>query len=161
MGDQINQMRRVAHELVQKHHRTPTQEELAEAMELPLARIEELIRAAAQPLSLEQPLESEDDRELGDTLPDDDGPLPEEETTLSTLKEDVQEALNDLPPRERRTLQLRHGLIDGEVHTLEEVGRQLGVTRERARQLEAQALRRLRHPSYRRQLIDYLREPVG
>ncbi len=161
IGDQINQMHRAAHELLQDLHRPPTQEELAKAMDLPLAQIEELVRAGSQPLSLEQPLESDDDRELGDTLPDDDGPNPEEETASSFLREHVQEALEDLPPRERRTLQLRHGLIDGEIHTLEDVGRQLGVTRERARQLEAQGLRRLRHPNYRRKLMGYLRESSG
>jgi RNA polymerase primary sigma factor len=159
VSDQINRMRRLSHEMVMELHREPNPEELAEAMELPLSQVEELVRAANQPISLEQTIEEEGERELGETLPDEEGPDPEEELALSTLRKHMREALEQLPPRERRTLELRHGLVDGRVYTLEEVGQQLGVTRERARQLEAQAFRRLRHPSHRRRLLGYLRDP--
>ena len=142
-------------------HREPNPEELAEAMQLPLSQVDELLRAANQPISLEQTVEEDGERELGETLPDEEGPDPEEELALSSLKKHLHEALEELPPRERRTLELRHGLTDGRIYTLEEVGHQLGVTRERARQLEAQAFRRLRHPSHRHRLLGYLREPEG
>src|SRR3990170_4231150 len=159
VSDQINRMRRLSHEMVMELHREPSPEELAKAMQLPLSQVDELLRAANQPISLEQTVEEDGERELGETLPDEEGPDPEEELALSSLKKHIREALEDLPPRERRTLELRHGLTDGRIYTLEEVGQQLGVTRERARQLEAQAFRRLRHPSHRRRLLGYLREP--
>ncbi len=158
VSDQINRMRRMSHDLVMDLHREPTPAELAEAMELPVSNVEDLLRAAHQPISLEQTIEEEGERELGETLPDEDGPDPEEELAIASLQQHVREALEDLPPRERRAVEMRHGLTDGRVYTLEEVGKQLGVTRERARQLEAQAFRRLRHPSYRKQLLGYLRE---
>ena len=161
VSDQISRMRRLSHEMVMQLHREPNPEELAEAMQLPLSQLDELLRAANQPISLEQTVEEDGERELGETLPDEEGPDPEEELALSSLKKHLHEALEELPPRERRTLELRHGLTDGRIYTLEEVGHQLGVTRERARQLEAQAFRRLRHPSHRRRLLGYLREPEG
>jgi RNA polymerase primary sigma factor len=158
VSDQINRMRRLSHEMVMELRREPTPEELAEAMQLPLEQVEELLSASNQPVSLEQTVEEEGERELGETLPDEEGPDPEEELAQSSLKKHLREALEGLPPRERRTVELRHGLTDGRIYTLEEVGQQLGVTRERARQLEAQAFRRLRHPSHRRRLLGYLRE---
>jgi len=158
VSDQINRMRRLSHEMVMELRREPTPKELAQAMQLPVEQVEELLRASNQPVSLEQTVEEEGERELGETLPDEEGPDPEEELAQSSLKAQLREALEGLPPRERRTVELRHGLTDGRIYTLEEVGQQLGVTRERARQLEAQAFRRLRHPSHRRRLLGYLRE---
>ncbi len=155
MGEQITKLRHAATQLTQTLGRDPTLEELAERLEVPVARVEELIRAMEQPLSLEKPMDEENDRELGDLIPDADGPDPETWTLETLLGDDLRTALDELPPRERTTLELRYGLKNGKTHTLEAIGNQLGVTRERARQLEAQALRRLRHPSQRGRLLGY------
>jgi len=155
MGEQITKLRHTALRLTQELGRDPTVEELADEIEETPARVEELLRAMEQPMSLEMPMDEQHDRELGDLLPDEEGQDPEESVHDSLLEEDLSEALDELPDRERRALELRYGLVDGKNRTLEAIGQELGVTRERARQLEAQALRRLRHPSQRSKLIDY------
>jgi RNA polymerase primary sigma factor len=158
MGDQINKLLRTSHRLTQEYGRAPTSEELAEAMEIPKRKAEEMLRVARRPLSLEMPTDDEGESELGDFIEDEDSLAPDDEVTSSMLRELLQDILQDLPPREVRILQLRYGLVDGETYTLEEVGKKLGVTRERVRQIEAQALSRLRHPAHSRWLKDFLRK---
>jgi RNA polymerase primary sigma factor len=158
MGDQINKLLRVQHQLTQRLGREPSVEELAEALDVPPKKVENMIQVARRPLSLETPTDDEEDSVLGDFIEDDDAPPPDETATYNLLKEHLGEVLNGLPPREVRILQLRYGLLDGQAYTLEEVGRKMGVTRERVRQIEAQALSRLRHPTIRRKLRDYLGE---
>jgi RNA polymerase primary sigma factor len=158
MGDQINKLLRTSHRLTQEYGRAPTSEELAVAMEIPKRKAEEMLRVARRPLSLEMPTDDEGESELGDFIEDEDSPAPDDEVTSSMLRELLQDILQDLPPREVRILQLRYGLVDGETYTLEEVGKKLGVTRERVRQIEAQALSRLRHPAHSRWLKDFLRK---
>jgi RNA polymerase primary sigma factor len=157
MGDQINKLLRISHQLTQRLGRDPTTDELAEALEVPPKKVENMIQVARRPLSLETPTDEEEDSVLGDFIQDEESPAPTETVTQNLLREHLQEVLNTLPPREVRILQLRYGLMDGQSYTLEEVGRKMGVTRERVRQIEAQALSRLRHPSHRRRLADYLR----
>jgi RNA polymerase primary sigma factor len=156
MGDQINKLLRTAHRLTQELGREPSSEELALALEIPTRKAEEMLRVARRPLSLEMPTDDDGDSELGDFIEDEDSTAPDDEVTSSMLRELLQYILQDLPPREVRILQLRYGLVDGETYTLEEVGRKLGVTRERVRQIEAQALSRLRHPTHARRLRDFL-----
>ena len=158
MGDQINKLLRVQHQLTQRLGREPTVEEVAEALEVPPKKVENMIQVARRPLSLETPTDDEEDSVLGDFIEDDEAAPPDETATYNLLREHLSEVLNGLPPREVRILQLRYGLLDGQAYTLEEVGRKMGVTRERVRQIEAQALSRLRHPSIRRKLRDYLGE---
>ena len=158
MGDQINKLLRISHRLTQELGRAPTSEELALAMEIPTRKAEEMLRVARRPLSLEMPTDDEGNSELGDFIEDEDSAAPDEEVTSAMLRELLRNTLQDLPPREVRILQLRYGLVDGETYTLEEVGKKLGVTRERVRQIEAQALSRLRHPTHSRKLRDYLRK---
>jgi len=158
MGDQINKLLRVSHQLTQRLGRDPTTEELAEELAVPPKKVENMIQVARRPLSLETPTDEEEDSVLGDFIQDEESPAPTDTVTQNLLREHLQEVLNTLPPREVRILQLRYGLLDGQSYTLEEVGRKMGVTRERVRQIEAQALSRLRHPSHRRRLSDYLRE---
>ncbi len=156
MGDQINKLLRIQHQLTQRLGREPSVEELAEALDVPPKKVENMIQVARRPLSLETPTDDEEDSVLGDFIEDDEAPPPDEMATFNLLREHLEEVLNTLPPREVRILQLRYGLLDGQAYTLEEVGRKMGVTRERVRQIEAQALSRLRHPSIRRKLRDYL-----
>ena len=158
MGDQINKLFRIQYLLTQRLGREPTVEEMAEALEVPPQKVENLIRVARRPLSLETPTSDEEDSVLGDFIEDDEITPPDETATYNLLRENLREVLNGLPPREVRILQLRYGLFDGQAYTLEEVGRKVGVTRERVRQIESQALNRLRHPSIRRKLHDYLGE---
>jgi len=158
MGDQINKLLRVQHQLTQRLGRDPSVEELAKALDVPPKKVENMIQVARRPLSLETPTDDEEDSVLGDFIEDDEAPPPDETATYNLLREHLSEVLNSLPPREVRILQLRYGLLDGQAYTLEEVGRKMGVTRERVRQIEAQALSRLRHPSIRRKLRDYLGE---
>jgi len=158
MGDQINKLLRMQHQLTQKLGRDPSVEELAEALEVPPKKVENMIQVARRPLSLETPTDDEEDSVLGDFIEDDEAPPPDDTATYNLLREHLDEVLETLPPREVRILQLRYGLQDGQAYTLEEVGRKMGVTRERVRQIEAQALQRLRHPSVRRKLRDYLGE---
>lgn len=157
MGDQINKLLRLSHQLTQKLGRTPSTEELAVELNVSPKKIENMIQVARRPLSLETPTDEEQDSVLGDFIEDEDSPAPPETVTQNLLKEHLMEVLHNIPPREVRILQLRYGLLDGQSYTLEEVGRKMGVTRERVRQIEAQALSRLRHPGHRRKLVDYLR----
>jgi len=156
MGDQINKLLRVQHQLTQRLGRDPSVDELALSLDVPPKKVENMIQVARRPLSLETPTDDEEDSVLGDFIEDDEAPPPDDSATYNLLREHLEEVLNSLPPREVRILQLRYGLLDGQAYTLEEVGRKMGVTRERVRQIEAQALSRLRHPSIRRKLRDYL-----
>ncbi len=156
MGDQINKLLRVQHQLTQRLGRDPSVDELAQALEVTPAKVENMIQVARRPLSLETPTDDEEDSVLGDFIQDEEVPAPDETATYNLLREHLDAVLNGLPPREVRILQLRYGLLDGQAYTLEEVGRKMGVTRERVRQIEAQALSRLRHPAIRRKLREYL-----
>jgi RNA polymerase primary sigma factor len=158
MGDQINKLLRIQHQLTQRLGREPTVEELAVSLDVPPKKVENMIQVARRPLSLETPTDDEEDSVLGDFIEDEEALPPDESATYNLLREHLEEVLNGLPPREVRILQLRYGLLDGQAYTLEEVGRKMGVTRERVRQIEAQALSRLRHPTIRRKLRDYLGE---
>ncbi len=158
MGDQINKLLRYQHQLTQKLGRDPSVEELAAELDVPIKKVENMIQVARRPLSLETPTDDEEDSVLGDFIEDDEALAPADSATYNLLKEHLQVILNDLPPREVRILQLRYGLLDGQAYTLEEVGNKMGVTRERVRQIEAQALSRLRHPSVQKILRDYLRD---
>jgi len=157
MGDQINKLIRTSHRLTQELGREPTVQELANALEVPLRKAEQMIKVARRPLSLEMPTDDEADSVLGDFIEDVESPEPVEMVTSGMLRDQLSDILSSLPPREVRILQMRYGLVDGETYTLEEVGKKLGVTRERVRQIEAQALSRLRHPTHSRRLRDYLR----
>jgi RNA polymerase primary sigma factor len=158
MGDQINKLLRTQHQLTQRLGREPSVDELALALDVPPKKVENMIQVARRPLSLETPTDDEEDSVLGDFIEDEEAPPPDDTATYNLLREHLEEVLNGLPPREVRILQLRYGLLDGQAYTLEEVGRKMGVTRERVRQIEAQALSRLRHPTIRRKLRDYLGE---
>ena len=156
MGDKINKMIRMQHQLKQDLNRDPTQEEMAEALNVSPEDIRDMMKHARRPLSLEMPTGKEDDAFLGDFIPDKDITPPDEEATSILLREHLQEALSELPPRETRILEMRYGLVDGRTLTLNEVGKKMGVTRERIRQIEAQALRRLRNPRIQDKLESYL-----
>lgn len=156
MGDRINKLLRIQHQLTQRLGRNPTVEELAIVLEISPQKVENMIQVARRPLSLEAPTDDEEDSVLGDFIRDDDLPAPDDTATFNLLREHLDSVLDGLPPREVRILQLRYGLLDGQAYTLEEVGRKMGVTRERVRQIEAQALSRLRHPAIRRKLREYL-----
>ena len=158
MGDQINKLLRIQHELIQRYDRKPKIEELADALDVTPEKVEYMMKVARRPLSLELPTDDEGDSTLGDFIEDDEIPPPDDTATSNLLKENLLSILDSLPSREVRILQLRFGLLDGQSYTLEEVGRKMGVTRERVRQIQAQALSRLRHPSVKRRLRDYLSE---
>ncbi|NJL93211.1 MAG: sigma-70 family RNA polymerase sigma factor [Anaerolineae bacterium] len=147
MGDQLNKLRRVTLELQQELGREPVPEELADRMETTADKVMNLIEISWRPVSLDSPIDDESDSELGDFIEDTSSPAPDEMTTANLLREQVELVLERLPPREAEILKMRYGLDDGETHTLEEVGKKIGVTRERVRQLEAQALNRLRRSS--------------
>ncbi len=157
MGDQINKMLRISHQLTQRLGRSPTPEELGAELEIPVRKIEQMLAVARRPLSLEMPTDDEGDSTLGDFVEDKDSPSPPDRVSAVMLKDQLIEILVNLPPREVKILQMRYGLLDGQTYTLEQVGRKLGVTRERVRQIEAQALSRLRHPAHARRLRDFLR----
>jgi RNA polymerase primary sigma factor len=156
MGDQISKLRRVQNQLKQKYAREPTLAEMAATMDLPVKKVEDMLKVSRRPLSLEMPIDDEGESMLGDFIEDQESPAPDETASYNLLKEHLGSVLDTLPPREVRVLQLRYGLIDGKTCTLEEVGRKMGVTRERVRQIEAQALRRLRHPGVSVALREYL-----
>ncbi len=157
MGDRINRMLRSRHKLTQELGREPVREELAACLEVSPHDVDYMLRVAQRPLSLEKPTEQEGDAVIGDFIEDQDAPAPEEVTLQEILEERVQDLLDTLPHREALVLRLRYGLEAGEVHTLKEIGEKMGITRERVRQIEAQALRRLRNPGLRRELVDYVR----
>jgi RNA polymerase primary sigma factor len=155
MGDQVNRMLRVQHQLQQKLRRAPKADELAEALGLPTSKVEQMIEVTRLPVSLETPIGEEDEDVLGDFIQDNSSPDPEGNAMQALMQEDLTEMLAQLPPRELRVLQMRYGLLDGEPLTLSEVGRKMGITRERARQLESQALQRLRRPESGHKLRAY------
>jgi RNA polymerase primary sigma factor len=157
MGDQINKLLRIQHQLTQQFDRKPNIEELAEALEVPPKKVEHMLKVARRPLSLELPTDDEGDSTLGDFIEDDEVEPPDDVATYHLLKEHLITVLDSLPSREARILQLRYGLLDGKSYTLEVVGKKMGVTRERVRQIEAQALSRLRNPAVKKCLRDYLR----
>jgi RNA polymerase primary sigma factor len=156
MYEQINRLTRASRQLVQELGRDPTTEEIAVALDVPAKKVEQIIRVSQRPLSLEMPVGEEEDSYLGDFIEDEDAQSPTDAASQQLLREVIDEIFASLTPREVRILQLRFGLVDGYSYTLEEVGRKFGVTRERIRQIEAQALGRLRHPSRSRKLRDYL-----
>ena len=156
MVETINKLIRVSRQLLQELGRKPTDDELAAEMQMPVEKVRETRKIAQEPVSLETPIGEEEDSHLGDFIPDDDIPAPADAAAFSLLKEQLNEVLNTLNERERDVLRLRFGLVDGKARTLEEVGSQFNVTRERIRQIEAKALRKLRHPSRSKKLKDYL-----
>jgi RNA polymerase primary sigma factor len=156
MVETINKLIRVSRQLVQQLGREPTIEEIAQALGLPPEKVEDIQRIAQEPVSLETPIGEEEDSQLGDFLEDKESPNPEDATAGQLLREQLEEMLGELTEREREVLRLRFGLEDGHAHTLEEVGKRFNVTRERIRQIEAKALRKLRHPSRSKRLRDYL-----
>ena len=156
MVETVNKLIRVSRQLLQELGREPTDDELAAEMQMPVEKVRETRKIAQEPVSLETPIGEEEDSHLGDFIPDDDIPAPADAAAFSLLKEQLNEVLNTLNERERDVLRLRFGLVDGKARTLEEVGSQFNVTRERIRQIEAKALRKLRHPSRSKKLKDYL-----
>ncbi len=157
MGDKISKLMRTKNLMKQQLHREPSMEELAQSLEIPPQEVELIIKAAYQPHSLETPIGNEEDSVLGELIEDDMAPSPEERTTQTMMQEDLAKAIDEtLPLREARILRLRFGMDDGRIHSLSDVGRKLGVTRERVRQIEAQALRKLRDPRVRQRLSDYV-----
>ena len=157
MGDRINRMLRSRHQLMQELGREPNEVELAAHLETTPKSVEDMLRVAQRPISLEKPTDYDSDSVMADFIEDEESPAPEELTQQELLGERVQELLETLPPREALVVRLRYGLPTGEVHTLKQIGEKLGITRERVRQIENQALRRLRHPSLQSELIDYVR----
>ena len=156
MVETINKLIRTSRHLLQQLGREPTPEEIAEEMEIPVEKVMEIQKIAQDPVSLETPIGEEDDSHLGDFIPDDDSPAPQDSAAYTLLKEQLEEVMNTLTPREAKVLKLRFGLEDGKARTLEEVGKEFQVTRERIRQIEAKALRKLRHPSRSKKLKDYM-----
>ena len=156
MVETINKLIRTSRHLLQQLGREPTPEEIAEEMEIPVEKVMEIQKIAQDPVSLETPIGEEDDSHLGDFIQDDDSPAPHDSAAYTLLKEQLEEVMNTLTPREAKVLKLRFGLEDGKARTLEEVGREFEVTRERIRQIEAKALRKLRHPTRSKKLRDYM-----
>ena len=156
MVETINKLIRVSRQLLQELGREPTPEEIAEEMKMPVERVREILKTSQEPVSLETPIGEEEDSHLGDFIKDDNVPVPADAATFTLLKEQLEEVLGTLTEREQKVLTLRFGLEDGRARTLEEVGKEFNVTRERIRQIEAKALRKLRHPSRSRKLKDYL-----
>ena len=156
MVETINKLIRTSRHLLQQMGREPTPEEIAAEMELPVEKVMEIQKIAQDPVSLETPIGEEDDSHLGDFIQDDDSPAPQDSAAYTLLKEQLAEVMGTLTPREEKVLRLRFGLEDGKARTLEEVGKEFMVTRERIRQIEAKALRKLRHPSRSKKLKDYM-----
>ena len=156
MVETINKLIRTSRHLLQQLGREPTPEEIAAEMEIPVEKVTEIQKIAQDPVSLETPIGEEDDSHLGDFIQDDDSPAPQEAAAYTLLREQLEEVMKTLTPREAKVLKLRFGLEDGKSRTLEEVGKEFNVTRERIRQIEAKALRKLRHPSRSKKLKDYM-----
>lgn len=156
MVETINRVSRASHELVQELGRDPSSDEIAKKLNMPVERVEEIMRAAQEPISLETPVGEEDDSHLGDFIQDEDASEPADAAAYAMLREQLAGVLKTLTPREEKVLCLRYGLTDGKMHTLEEVGAEFDVTRERIRQIEAKALRKLRHPSRSKILKDFI-----
>ena len=156
MVETINKVKKVGTQILHEKGHEPTSEEIAEKLEISVDKVREIVRVAQEPVSLETPIGQEEDSHLGDFIPDSDTPAPADEASHALLKEQLDEVLATLTPREAKVLRLRFGLEDGKSRTLEEVGSEFKVTRERIRQIEAKALRKLRHPSRSKKLKDYL-----
>ena len=158
MVETMNRVNRTSRRLLQEYGREPTPEEIAEAMNLPVERVLEISKISQEPVSLETPIGEEEDSHLGDFIQDEHSPVPADEAAHTLLREQLEKVMDTLSEREQKVLALRFGLEDGKPHTLEEVGREFQVTRERIRQIEAKALRKLRHPTRSRKLRDFLEE---
>ena len=156
MVETINKVIRVSRQLLQELGHDPSAEEIAAEMDMPVDKVREILKIAQEPVSLETPIGEEEDSHLGDFIPDEDASEPSEAASFSLLKEQLMEVLDTLTPREKKVLELRFGIVDGRTRTLEEVGKEFNVTRERIRQIEAKALRKLRHPSRSKKLRDFL-----
>ncbi|MGI5967581.1 MULTISPECIES: RNA polymerase sigma factor RpoD [Anaerotruncus] len=156
MVETINKVKKVSSQLLHKNGHEPTAEEIAAELDMPSDKVREIMRVAQEPVSLETPIGEEEDSHLGDFIPDDDVPAPDDAASHTLLKEQLSDVLQTLTPREEKVLRLRFGLEDGRSRTLEEVGKEFNVTRERIRQIEAKALRKLRHPSRSKKLKDFL-----
>ena len=156
MVETINKVIRVSRQLLQELGHDPSAEEIAAEMNMPVDKVREILKIAQEPVSLETPIGEEEDSHLGDFIPDEDASEPSEAASFSLLKEQLMEVLDTLTPREKKVLELRFGIVDGRTRTLEEVGKEFNVTRERIRQIEAKALRKLRHPSRSKKLRDFL-----
>ncbi len=156
MVETINKVKKTNSQLLHENGRDPTAEEIAEKLEMPVDKVREILRVAQEPVSLETPIGEEEDSHLGDFIPDDDAQAPVDAASMALMREQLAEVLKTLTPREARVLSLRYGLEDGNPKTLEEVGKEFQVTRERIRQIEAKALRKLRHPSRSKKLRDFL-----
>ena len=156
MVETINKVKKVNSQLLHENGHEPTNEQIAEKLEMPVEKVREIMRVAQEPVSLETPIGEEEDSHLGDFIPDEDAPAPSDVASHTMLKEQLAEVLSTLTPREEKVLRLRFGLEDGRSRTLEEVGQEFNVTRERIRQIEAKALRKLRHPSRSKKLKDFL-----
>ncbi len=156
MVETINKLKKTSSQLLHENGRDPTIEEIAAKLNMPPEKVRDIMRVAQEPVSLETPIGEEEDSHLGDFIPDDDAPAPADAASMTLLKEQLNEVLATLTPREAQVLKLRFGLEGGHPHTLEEVGAEFNVTRERIRQIEAKALRKLRHPSRSKKLKDYL-----
>ena len=156
MVETINKVKKVSSQLLHEQGKEPTAEEIAERLEMSVDKVREIMRVAQEPVSLETPIGEEEDSHLGDFIPDDEAPVPAEVASHTLLREQLSEVLDTLTEREEKVLRLRFGLVDGRPRTLEEVGKEFNVTRERIRQIEAKALRKLRHPSRSKKLRDFL-----
>ena len=156
MVETIHKVSRVSRQLLQEYGREPTPEEIAEVIGMTADKVRDTMKYALEPVSLETPIGEEEDSHLGDFIPDEDSPAPSDAASYTLLKEQLNEVLHTLTPREEQVLKLRFGLLDGRTRTLEEVGKEFDITRERIRQIEAKALRKLRHPSRSKRLRDYL-----
>ena len=156
MVETINKVKKVSSQLLHKNGHEPTAEEIAKEIDMSVEKVSEIMRVSQEPVSLETPIGEEEDSHLGDFIPDDDAPAPAEAASYTLLKEQISKVLSTLTPREEKVLRLRFGLEDGRQRTLEEVGKEFNVTRERIRQIEAKALRKLRHPGRSKKLRDFL-----
>ena len=156
MVETINRVLRTSHSMVQKLGREPTTTEIAQELHMEVSKVEEILKIAQEPVSLETPIGEEEDSHLGDFIQDDEASQPSEEASYTLLRAQLEEVLSTLTPREEQVLRMRFGLVDGKPHTLEEVGKEFDVTRERIRQIESKALRKLRHPSRSKKLRDFL-----
>ncbi len=156
MVETINKVKKVSSQLLHQNGHEPSADEIAEELDMPVEKVREIMRVAQEPVSLETPIGEEEDSHLGDFIPDDDAPAPADAASHTMLREQLMEVLDTLTPREEKVLRLRFGLEDGRSRTLEEVGKEFNVTRERIRQIEAKALRKLRHPSRSKKLKDFL-----
>ena len=156
MVETINKVKKVSSQLLHQNGHEPSAEEIADELDMPVEKVREIMRVAQEPVSLETPIGEEEDSHLGDFIPDDDAPAPADAASHTMLREQLMEVLDTLTPREEKVLRLRFGLEDGRSRTLEEVGKEFNVTRERIRQIEAKALRKLRHPSRSKKLRDFI-----